>query len=150
MYAVIYFCFARAILVIMQDGEIMDTVVYAMSIPLSHLNGVFSAWGIFFSQGIVNFFIPSSSGQAAAVMPVLTPLADLIGVTRQTAVMAYQCGDGFWNMITPTQMVVLAACGLGGISFTDWFKYSWRLVVKWCIWTLIVLAVAVVTNYGPF
>lgn len=148
--AVIYFAFARAILVIMQDGEIMDTVVYAMSIPLSHLNGVFSAWGIFFSQGIVNFFIPSSSGQAAAVMPILTPLADLIGVTRQTAVMAYQCGDGFWNMITPTQMVVLAACGLGGISFTDWFKYSWRLVVKWCIWTLIVLAVAVVTNYGPF
>ena len=148
--AVIYFAFARAILIIMQDGQIMDTVVYAMSIPLSQLNGVFSAWGIFISQGIVNFFIPSSSGQAAAVMPILTPLADIIGVTRQTAVMAYQCGDGFWNMITPTQMVVLAACGLGGVKFTDWFKYSWKLVVKWALWTFVVLAIAVVTNYGPF
>lgn len=148
--AVIYFGFARAILIIMQDGQIMDTVVYAMSIPLSHLNGIFSAWGIFISQGIINFFIPSSTGQAAAVMPILTPLSDLIGVSRQTSVLAYQCGDGFWNMITPTQMVVLAACGLGGVRFTDWFKYSWKLVIKWCIWTFAVLAVAVVTDYGPY
>lgn len=148
--AVIYFGFARAILIVMQDGAIMDTIVYAMSIPLKSVNGIFAAWGIFLSQGIVNFFIPSSSGQAAAVMPILTPLADLIGVSRQTAVMAYQCGDGFWNMITPTQMVVLAACGLGGVKFTDWFKYSWKLVIKWCIWTFIVLSIAVATNYGPF
>ena len=128
--AVIYFAFARAILIIMQDGEIMDTVVHAMSIPLSKVSGVVAAWGIFISQGIINFFIPSSSGQAAAVMPILTPLSDIIGVTRQTCILAYQCGDGFWNMITPTQMVVLAACGLGGVKFTDWFKYSWKLVIK--------------------
>lgn len=101
--AVIYFAFARAILIIMQDGQIMDTVVHALSIPLSKVNGVIAAWGIFISQGIINFFIPSSSGQAAAVMPILTPLSDIIGVTRQTCILAYQCGDGFWNMITPTQ-----------------------------------------------
>lgn len=148
--AVIYFAFARAIVVVMQDGQIMDTIVYAMSIPLKNLNGILAAWGIFISQGIVNFFIPSSSGQAAAVMPILTPLADIIGVSRQTCVVAYECGDGFWNMITPTQMVVLAACGLGGVKFTDWFKYSWRLVIKWAIWTFIILAIAVLTNYGPF
>lgn len=148
--AVIYFAFARAILIIMQDGQIMDTVVHALSIPLSKVSGVFAAWGIFVSQGIINFFIPSSSGQAAAVMPILTPLSDIIGITRQTSILAFQCGDGFWNMITPTQMVVLAACGLGGVKFTDWFKYSWKLVIKWVIWTFVILAIAVAINYGPF
>ncbi len=148
--AVMYLALARAILVVMQDGQIMDTVVYALSIPLTKVNGVVAAWGIYLSQGIVNFLIPSSSGQAAAVMPILSPLADIIGVSRQTCVLAYQCGDGFWNMITPTQMVVMAACGLGGVSFADWFKFAWKLVVKWTIWTCIVLAIAVVVGYGPF
>lgn len=148
--AIVLFGFARAILVVMQDGQIMDTIVYAMSIPLKNVGGVFAAWGIYLSQGIINFFIPSSTGQAAAVMPILTPLADIIGVTRQTAVMAYQCGDGYWNMITPTQMALVAALGLGGVRFSTWFRYAWKLVVKWSIWTCIVLAIAVVTNYGPF
>lgn len=148
--AVIYFAFARAILVIMEDGQIMDTVVYALSVPLSQVSGVLAAWGIFISQGIVNLIIPSSSGQAAAVMPILTPLADIIGVTRQTAVLAYQCGDGFWNIITPTQMVVCAACGLGGVKFTDWFKFSWWLVVKWCLLTFVILTIAVMIDYGPY
>lgn len=147
--AVIYFTFARAILVIMEDGQIMDTVVYALSVPLSQAGGVLATWGIFICEGIINFFIPSSSGQAAAVMPILTPLADIVGVTRQTAVLAYQCG-GFLNLITPTQMVVLAACALGGVSFAEWFRYSWKLVLKWCLWAMVILAVATMTGYGPF
>ena len=148
--AVMYLALARAILVVMQDGQIMDTVVYALSIPLAKVNGVVAAWGIYLSQGIVNFLIPSSSGQAAAVMPILSPLADIIGVSRQTCVLAYQCGDGFWNMITPTQMVVMAACGLGGVTFAEWFKFAWKLVLKWTVWTCIVLAIAVMIGYGPF
>ena len=147
--AVIYFTFARAILVIMEDGQIMDTVVYALSVPLSQAGGILATWGIFICEGIINFFIPSSSGQAAAVMPILTPLADIVGVTRQTAVLAYQCG-GFLNLVTPTQMVVLAACALGGVDFTSWFKYSWKLVAKWCLWAMVILAVATLTGYGPF
>ena len=148
--AVMFFGFSRSILVVMQDGMVMDTIVYALSIPLSNLNSVFAAWGIYFSQGIINFFIPSSTGQAAAVMPILTPLADIIGVSRQTAVLAYQCGDGFWNMITPTHSVVCASIGIAGIGFGDWFKFAWKLVFKWSIWVLIILAFAVITGYGPF
>lgn len=148
--AVMFFGFSRSILVVMEDGMVMDTIVYALSLPLSQLNNVFAAWGIYFSQGIINFFIPSSTGQAAAVMPILTPLSDLIGVTRQTAVLAYQCGDGFWNMITPTHSVVCASIGIAGIGFGDWFKFAWKLVLKWSIWVLIILAVAVLTGYGPF
>lgn len=148
--AVMFFGFSRSILVVMEDGMVMDTIVYALSIPLSQLNNVFAAWGMYFSQGIINFFIPSSTGQAAAVMPILTPLADLIGVTRQTAVLAYQCGDGFWNMITPTHAVVCASIGIAGIGFGEWFKFAWKLVLKWSVWVLIILAFAVVTGYGPF
>jgi len=148
--AVIYFGLARSIMVVMEKATVMDTIVYALSIPLSNLNNVLAAWGIYLSQGITNFFIPSSSGQAAAVMPILTPLSDLIGVTRQTTVLAYQCGDGFWNMITPTHSIVCAVIGMAGVSFTDWFKFAWRLVIKWSIWTLIILTIASVTNYGPF
>ncbi len=148
--AVMFFGFSRSILVVMEDGMVMDTIVYALSVPLGRLNSVLAAWGMYFSQGIINFFIPSSTGQAAAVMPILTPLSDLIGVTRQTAVLAYQCGDGFWNMITPTHSVVCASIGIAGIGFGDWFKFAWKLVFKWSIWVLIILSFAVMTNYGPF
>lgn len=148
--AVMYFAFVTAVMVIMEDGQIMDTIVHALSIPLSQVSGVLAAWGIFFFQSIINIFIPSSSGQAAAVMPILVPLADIIGVSRQTTVLAYQCGGGFMNMITPTQMVVTAACALGGIKFSDWAKYAWPLVVKWVIIGLIAVALAVVIDYGPF
>ena len=148
--AVMYFAFITAVMVIMEDGQIMDTIVNAMSVPLSKVSGILAAWGIFFFQSVINFFIPSSSGQAAAVMPILVPLADIIGVSRQTTVLAYQCGGGLMNMITPTQMVVAAACSLGGVKFSDWVKYSWPLVVKWVIIGLIAVAVAVLIDYGPF
>lgn len=113
--AALFVGLSRAILVIMEDGMIMDTLVYYLSLPLSHLNSVLAAWGMYISQGFINFFIPSSTGQAVVVMPILSPLSDLIGVTRQTAVLAYQCGDGFWNMITPTHSVLMASLGLAKV-----------------------------------
>ncbi len=148
--AALYIGLSRAVLVIMEDGAIMDTIVYWLSIPLSQLNSVFAAWGMYISQGFINFFIPSSSGQAVVVMPILAPLSDVIGVTRQTAVMAFQAGDGFWNMITPTHSVVMASLGLAKIPFGKWFKFALPLVAAWTVWVFIVLAIAVLTNYGPF
>ena len=141
---------SRAILVIMQEGKIMDTLVYWISIPLSSMHPVFAAWGMYISQGFINFFIPSSSGQAVAVMPIMSAVADLIGVTRQTAVLAFQCGDGFWNMITPTHATTMACIGIAGISFDRWFRFALSLVLKWSILVLAVLAYAVFTGYGPF
>lgn len=148
--AAIFIGLSRAILVVAEDGLIMDTLVYWLSIPLSKLNSVFAAWGIYFSQGIINFLIPSSTGQAVVVMPILTPLSDLIHVSRQTTVLAFECGDGFWNMITPTHSVLMASCGLGKISFGKWFKFGLKLVIAWTVWVLVVLAFASLTNYGPF
>lgn len=148
--AAIFIGLSRAILVVMEDGMIMDTLVYYLSLPLSHLNSVFAAWGMYISQGFINFFIPSSTGQAVVVMPILSPLSDLIGVTRQTAVLAYQCGDGFWNMITPTHSVLMASLGLARVPFGNWFKFAVKIVAAWTVWVFIVLAIATVTNYGPF
>lgn len=148
--AAIFVGLSRAILVIMEDGMIMDTIVYYLSLPLSKLNNMFAAWGMYMSQGLINFFIPSSTGQAVVVMPILSPLSDVIGVTRQTAVLAYQCGDGFWNMITPTHSVLMASLGLAKVPFGKWFKFAFPLVMTWTVWVGIVLAVATVTGYGPF
>ena len=141
---------ARGVLIMMQSGGIMDTFVYWISLPLSHLKPVFTAWGMYLAQGIINFAIPSSSGQATAVMPIFSALADLTGITRQTAILAFQCGDGFWNMITPAHATTMACIGIGGISFGKWFKYAFPLVIKLSIWIFAVLAFAVVTGYGPF
>lgn len=148
--AVILVCLGRAILIVLQDGNILDTIVYATSVPLAKLPSVVAAWGMYLSQGIVNFLIPSSSGQAVVVMPIMSSLADVLGITRQTAVLAFQSGDGFWNMITPVHPILMASLGLAGVSFKKWFKFSFTLVIKWSIWVCIILAVAVITNYGPF
>lgn len=148
--AAIFVGLSRAILVVMENGMIMDTIVYYLSIPLGKLDSVFAAWGMYISQGLINFFIPSSTGQAVVVMPILSPLSDLIGVTRQTAVLAYQCGDGFWNMITPTHSVLMASLGLAKIPFGKWFKFAVKVVAAWSVWVCIVLAFATVTGYGPF
>jgi uncharacterized ion transporter superfamily protein YfcC len=141
---------SRAILVVTQDGKIMDTIVYALSIPLSQLNNIFAAWGMYIAQGFINFVIPSSTGQAVVVMPIMSSLSDITGVTRQIAVLAFEAGDGYWNMITPTHPVVMASIGLAGISFPKWFKYASGLVLKWTIWILAILAIAATINWGPF
>lgn len=148
--AVILVCLGRAILIVLQDGNVLDTIVYATSVPLEKLPSVVAAWGMYISQGIVNFLIPSSSGQAVVVMPIMSSLADVLGITRQTAVLAFQSGDGFWNMITPVHPILMASLGIAGVSFKKWFKFSFTLVVKWSVWVCIILAVAVLTSYGPF
>lgn len=141
---------SRTILVVAEQGAIMDTIVYALSIPLSHLPSALTACGMYVAQGFINFLIPSSSGQAVVVMPIMSSLSDLIGVTRQTAVLAFTCGDGFWNMITPTHSVVMATLGLAGISFGKWFKYALSLVLKWSLWICAVLIFATLIGWGPF
>ncbi|MBQ4649943.1 MAG: YfcC family protein [Firmicutes bacterium] len=139
---------SRSIVYIITEGQIIDTIIYAISIPLSHLSGVLAAWGIYISQLVVNFFIPSSSGQAMVVMPILTPLADLIGVSRQVAVHAFTAGDYFGNMIIPTHPTTLACLAIAGIPYNKWFKYVLPCFLKWSAWVLVVLAIGVMTNWA--
>lgn len=141
---------SRAILVVMEEGHIIDTLVYAVSVPLGSLHSVFAAWGMYLSQGLINFIIPSSTGQAAVVMPIMSSISDVIGINRQIAVQAFQSGDGYWNMITPTHPVLMAALGIAAVPFGKWFRFAGPLVLKWTIWTMIILAVGVMIDWGPY
>lgn len=119
---------ARGILVVMTEGQILDTIVYALATVISGLPKAVAAEGMLLVQCVINFFIPSGSGQASTTMPIMTPLADIIGLTRQTAVLAFQFGDGFTNAIIPTHGTLCASLGVAGIPFNKWFKFALPVV----------------------
>ncbi|MFC2088038.1 YfcC family protein [Calditrichota bacterium] len=114
---------ARGILVIARDGKIIDSILYALSNAISSFHPIISAQAMFIVQTCINFFIPSGSGQAALTMPIMAPLGDLVGVSRQTAVLAFQFGDGFSNMIIPTSGVTMGVLSLAGIPWEKWARW---------------------------
>ncbi|TVS11913.1 MAG: putative basic amino acid antiporter YfcC [Wenzhouxiangella sp.] len=121
---------ARGIALIMEDGQILHTIVHYLSLPLSLVGAHLSAVGMLFIQAVLNFFIPSGSGQAFVTMPLMAPLGDLVGVSRQVSVLAYQLGDGFTNMIIPTNAILMGILGMAGISYAKWLKFAWPLMLK--------------------
>lgn len=134
---------ARGILVVLQAGHIIDTIVYYLSIPLSTLPGGISAIAMFLVQTGINFFIPSGSGQAVTSMPIMAPLADLIGISRQSAVLAFQFGDGLSNIMWPTAMTPII-CGIAGVKIEKWYKWFVPLFIALVITQGILMAVSVV------
>lgn len=113
---------ARGILVVLQDGHIIDTIVYYLSIPLSKLPGWMSSDAMLAVQTGLNFLIPSGSGQAVTSMPIMAPLADLAGISRQSAVLAFQFGDGLSNIMWPTAMAPIM-CGIAGVKMDKWWRF---------------------------
>jgi uncharacterized ion transporter superfamily protein YfcC len=142
--------FARGILIIAQDGEIVDTILYWLSQVISTGHPVLSAQFMFLTQTCINFFIPSASGQAALTIPIMAPLSDLVGITRQTAVLAYQMGDGFTNMIVPTAPVLMGVLGLSKIPWELWARWILPLQIILFILGLILLIPPVLFEWGPF
>lgn len=140
--------FARAIALLMEDGEVLHTVVNAVSAPLSAFGAEFAAIGMLFIQSILNFFIPSGSGQAFVSMPLMAPVGDLVGVSRQIAVLAFQFGDGLMNMIVPTNPVLMGILGLAGIPYTKWFRFIFPLILKLLVLASITLVIAVWIGYS--
>lgn len=134
---------ARGILVVLQAGHIIDTVVYGLSIPLSKLPGWLSADAMLVVQTALNFLIPSGSGQAVTSMPIMAPLADLIGISRQSAVLAFQFGDGLSNIIWPTAMAPIM-CGIAGIKLDKWWKWLVPLFLILMVTQMGLIALSVV------
>jgi uncharacterized ion transporter superfamily protein YfcC len=122
--------FARAIAVVLEDGQVIDSVVNSIAGLLDGMPADVSAIGMLVVQSICNFFIPSGSGQAFVTMPIMSPLATLTGVPQQTAVLAFQFGDGFSNMIVPTNALIVGALALGKVPYTVWFRFVGPLMVK--------------------
>lgn len=142
--------FAQAILVVIQGGKIIDSVLYYAADILGHVSPALNAIGMFILQLFLNFLVPSGSGQAALTMPIMAPLADLVGVTRQTAVLAFQLGDGISNSIFPTAGVLLAGLAVAGIPFTRWVKWVLPFIAIEIAIAIIFLIIAQMIQYGPF
>lgn len=115
--------FSRGILVVMTDGNILHTILHGAASLLNGLPSMVSAVGMYIFQCLLNYLVPSGSGQAAVSMPILAPLADLVGVTRQTACIAYQLGDGISNIFTPTSGYFMAGLALAKVPWSKWAKW---------------------------
>jgi uncharacterized ion transporter superfamily protein YfcC len=122
--------FARAIAVVLEDGQIIDSIVMSIASALEGFPSEVAAVGMLFVQSLTNFFIPSGTGQAFVTMPIMSPLATLTGLPQQTAVLAFQFGDGFTNMIVPTSALVMGALALGRVPYTAWFRFVAPLMLK--------------------
>lgn len=120
---------ARSIVVISTDGHILDTFLHTMTKTMGNLHPILASQAMFFTQMLLNFFIPSGSGQAVLTMPIMVPLGDLIHVSRQAVILAFQFGDGWGNPILPTAPVTMAALALAGISYPAWVKWFLKLEV---------------------
>jgi uncharacterized ion transporter superfamily protein YfcC len=139
---------ARGIALVMEDGQILHTIVHALSVPLGMVGPELAAVGMLTMQSILNLFVPSGSGQAFVTMPLMAPLSDLLGVSRQVAVLAFQFGDGFTNMIVPTNAVLMGILGMAGIPYDRWFRFCLPLVLKLFVAAAAVLVAAVVFGFG--
>lgn len=141
---------SRGIAVVMTNANIIDTIVHFFGTLLQGVPGVLSAVGMMVAQTIIEFFISSGSGQAVATMPIMAPLADLIGVTRQTAVMACQFGDGLTNILYPVSGYFIASIGLAHVPYEKWVKFFMPLLcIEW-VMAIACMIIAQVIQWGPF
>lgn len=123
-YAAILIGFARAIFVVLDHGRVIDTVVHALVTPLQSLPVTLSALGMLGVQSAIHVPVPSVSGQAVLTMPVLVPMADLIGLSRQVVVLAYQYGAGLGDLVTPTNGALMAVTAAADVKYTDWLSFA--------------------------
>ena len=142
--------FARGVLVVMTDGQIIHTILHSAAGVLQNLPAAVSAIGMYIFQCLLNFIVPSASGQAAVSVPILAPLGDLVDVTRQTTCIAFQLGDGISNILTPTSGYFMAALAAGKIPWAKWAKWILPLIgIEYLIGAVFVIA-AQMMNLGPF
>jgi len=146
--AALIVAFAGGIVVILENGHILDTILYGMASVTSHFGGILAAQSMYVLQMILNFFIPSGSTKAVLTMPLLAPLADLSGITRQTLVLAYQLGAGFNSMILPTSAVTVGTLALAKIPYERWIRWNWPLQVAFFVFSLAILVWPALTAWN--
>jgi uncharacterized ion transporter superfamily protein YfcC len=115
---------ARSIFVVLDQGRVVDSLVHAIVTPIEGLPVMLSALAMFFAQALIHIPVPSTSGQAVLTMPILAPVSDLIGLSRQVTVLAYQLGNGTFDLLFPTNGPLLALLAIAGVRFDDWFKWA--------------------------
>ncbi|AKS41776.1 YfcC family protein [Wenzhouxiangella marina] len=139
--------FARSIGLILEDGMVIHTIVNGLASPLINLPSEASAVGMLGIQSLMNILVSSGSGQAYLTMPLMAPIGDLVGISRQISVLAFQFGDGFMNMIVPTNPVLMGILGLAGIPYDRWLRFIFPLILKLLAAAAICMVVAVQIGY---
>lgn len=142
--------FARAIIYIMNESNTIATIIHFFSSQLVGKNLALTGVLILLVQYILNFFIPSGSGQAALTLPILLPIGDIAGLNRQIVVLASQFGDGFSNFIYPTNGTLFAILMASDIDYKSWFKFFFPLYLMIFILSIILVIISVYIDYGPF
>lgn len=137
---VLIIALARALIVVASDGKVIDTLLNNLAGAADGLPKVVSVQVMFLLQSALNFFVPSGSGQAALTMPIMAPLSDLLGISRQVAVLAFQLGDGLSNMIIPTSGVTMGVIAIADIPYDRWFKWMLPLFL---ILTVVAMALLI-------
>lgn len=140
VFAAMIVGFASSISIILKEGMVIDSIIYGLFTPMQYLPKSLAAVSMMISQSLLHFPVSSYSGQAILTMPILAPLSDLIGISRQVCVLAYQYGAVMTDLIYPTQGALMAIIAIAGISFDKWFKF----ILKFVLTILVVGAIAIV------
>lgn len=146
-YAALLIGFANAIFVVMDDARIIDTIVRGLFVPLADLPLAMSAIGMSAAQGVLHFAVPSVSGQAVLTLPVLVPLSDLLGLSRQTTILAYQYGAGLCELITPTNGALMAILAASGVRYEAWLRFVVPRYLMLMALGCVALVVAIMIGY---
>ena len=149
-YAGLVVGLARGALVILRDANVIDSLTHAMAAVVGRWSSSISVVGIYLMQNLLHFIVPSGSGQAAVSMPILAPLGDLVGITRQTNVLAYQLGNGLTNVFIPTQGYFMAALGILKIPWEKWVRWLLPLLLIWLALGMAAVIIAQALHLGPF
>lgn len=142
--------FASGIIVILQDGKVVDSILHGMQEGLDGSSPVASLSAMYGIQALINFIIPSATAKAAITIPIMAPFADMVGVSRQAMVLAFQFGDGFTNMVTPTSGVLVAALAMARIPYAKWVKWVWRGVLVLLVLGLLLLLPTALLSIAEF
>lgn len=129
------------------NPSVMNTVLYALGNAISGMPGMLAAWLMYVFQSVFNFFVVSGSGQAALTMPIMAPLADLAGVTRQVAVLAFQLGDGLTNLIVPTSGCLLGVLGVARLEWGKWARFQIKMQLMLFVLSTIFVVAAVLIGF---
>ena len=121
--------FAAGIIVILKNGQVIDTMLNSMASAIDGAGRAGALGSMYGIQTFINIFIPSASAKAAVTMPIMAPFSDMIGVSRQATVLAFQFGDGFTNMITPCSGVLMAVLSIARIPYEKWFRFVWKFIL---------------------
>ena len=141
---------AGGIIFILNDGNIIDTMLNSMAVGMAKTGKIVSLGSMYAIQTVLNIFIPSASAKAAITMPIMAPFSDVIGLSRQATIMAYQFGDGFTNMITPTSAVLIGALGIARIPYEVWVKWFYKFLIAFMILGFILLLPTVYMQLNGF